>query len=180
MYVCIHIYIYIQGCTISTLTKKNKTKHTHANTHTHTHIYILFYTRELFLIIDAFGIIKIKSLLTNKRMFEKFRADKEKKQKVPRKNNYRRRLRRWHSDSGKYTQPNQNTTALFATSRRWHWPPCQCTQNGIHVHQTGDISTLEGSYRSYGSQTWPIQWNAVFFKQLSYRYCYMDALLGRY
>ena len=35
----------------------------------------------------------------------------EKKQKVPRKNNYRRRLRRWHSDTGKYTQPSRNTTA---------------------------------------------------------------------
>ena len=34
-----------------------------------------------------------------------------KKQKVPRKNNYRRRLRRWHSDTGKYTQPSRNTTA---------------------------------------------------------------------
>ena len=31
------------------------------------------------------------------------RADKEKKQKVPRKNNYRRRLRRWHSVTGQYT-----------------------------------------------------------------------------
>ena len=39
------------------------------------------------------------------------RADKEKKQKVPRKNNYRRRLRRWHSVTGEYTQPSQNTTA---------------------------------------------------------------------
>ena len=39
------------------------------------------------------------------------RADKERKQKIPRKNNYRRRLRRWHSDSGKYTQPSRNTTA---------------------------------------------------------------------
>ena len=38
-------------------------------------------------------------------------AGKEKKQKVPRKNNYRCRLRRWHSDSGKYTQPSWNTTA---------------------------------------------------------------------
>ena len=39
-----------------------------------------------------------------------FRADKEKKQKVPRKNNYRRRLRRWHSGTGKYTRPSRNTT----------------------------------------------------------------------
>ena len=72
-------------------------------------------------------------------------ADKEEKQKVPRKNNYRRRLRRWHSDSGKYTQPSRNTTAEFGTSRR---------TIGLHVNahkteymcfnQTGDISTLDG------------------------------------
>ena len=36
---------------------------------------------------------------------------KKKKQKVPRKNNYRRRLHRWHSDSGKCTRPSQNPTA---------------------------------------------------------------------
>ena len=35
----------------------------------------------------------------------------EKKHKVPRKNNYRCRLRRWHSDTGEYTQPGRNTTA---------------------------------------------------------------------
>ena len=39
------------------------------------------------------------------------RADKEKKQKAPRKNYYRRRLRRWHSDTGKYTQRSRNTSA---------------------------------------------------------------------
>ena len=38
-------------------------------------------------------------------------TDKEKKQKISRKNNYRRRLRRWHSDTGKYTRPSRNTTA---------------------------------------------------------------------
>ena len=38
-----------------------------------------------------------------------FELKKEKKQKVPHKNNYRRRLRRWHSDSGKYIQPSRNT-----------------------------------------------------------------------
>ena len=42
---------------------------------------------------------------------KRFRADKEKKQKVPCKNNYRRRLRRWHSDSGKCTRPSRNPTA---------------------------------------------------------------------
>ena len=40
-----------------------------------------------------------------------FELTKEKKQKVPRKNNYRRLLRRWHSDTGEYTQPGWNTTA---------------------------------------------------------------------
>ena len=39
---------------------------------------------------------------------DKIRTDKERKQKVPCKNNYRRR---WHSDTGKYTQPSWNTTA---------------------------------------------------------------------
>ena len=34
-----------------------------------------------------------------------------KEAEVHRKNNYRRRLRRWHSDIGKYTQPSRNTTA---------------------------------------------------------------------
>ena len=44
-------------------------------------------------------------------VINRLRADKEKKQKVPRKNNYRRRLRRWHSATGQYTQPSRNTTA---------------------------------------------------------------------
>ena len=39
------------------------------------------------------------------------KADKEKKQKVPHKNNYWLQLRRWHCDTGKYTQPSRNTTA---------------------------------------------------------------------
>ena len=30
-----------------------------------------------------------------------------------------------------------------------------------------------------GNQTWPIKWNAVSSRQRSYRYCCMDALLGR-
>ena len=55
---------------------------------------------------------------------EWLRADEEKKQKVPRKNNYRRRLREWHSDTGKYTWPSRNTTALFGTSSRRHRPLC--------------------------------------------------------
>ena len=76
---------------------------------------------------------------------DKIRADKEKKQTVPRKNNYRRRLRRWHSDTGKYTQPSRNTTAWFGTSSCRHRPLCQCTQNGMCYNQTDDISTLDGT-----------------------------------
>ena len=35
---------------------------------------------------------------------------------------------------------------MFGTSRRRHWPPCQCTQNGhMCYNQTGDISTLDGT-----------------------------------
>ena len=40
-----------------------------------------------------------------------FRTDEEKKQKIPRNNNYRRQLRRWHSDTGKYTWPSRNSSA---------------------------------------------------------------------
>ena len=43
--------------------------------------------------------------------FELTKKRKEKKHKVPRQNNYRRQLRRWHSDTGEYTQPSRNTTA---------------------------------------------------------------------
>ena len=61
----------------------------------------------LFIICQDYVLRTSIDTIKNKRL----RADKEKKQKVPRKNNYRRRLRRWHSDTGKYTQPSQNTTA---------------------------------------------------------------------
>ena len=74
---------------------------------------------------------------------ERFRADKENKQKVPRKNNCRRR---WHSDTGKYT--NQAETLLH--SLEW-----VTAGTGLHVNahkkeymcynQTGDISTLNGT-----------------------------------
>ena len=40
-----------------------------------------------------------------------FKLIKKKEQKVLHKNNYRHRLHWWHSDSGKYTRPSQNTTA---------------------------------------------------------------------
>ena len=47
----------------------------------------------------------------DKNQREWLRTDEEKKQKIPRNNNYRRRLCRWHSDTGKYTWPSRNTTA---------------------------------------------------------------------
>ena len=40
-----------------------------------------------------------------------FELTKKKKQKIPRNNNYLRRLRRWHSDTGKYTWPSRNSSA---------------------------------------------------------------------
>ena len=74
------------------------------------------------------------------------RADKKKKQKVPHKNNYRHRLRRWHSATSKYTQPSRNTTAWFGTSRRRHWPPCQLHKTEyMCFNQAGYISTLDGT-----------------------------------
>ena len=36
------------------------------------------------------------------------------------------------------------------------------------------------AYRLYGTQTWPIKWNAVSSKQRSCWYCSMDALQGRW
>ena len=53
-----------------------------------------------------------------------FELTKKRWQKVPRNNNYRRRLRRWHSDTGKYTWPSRNTTAYFGTSSSKHKPLC--------------------------------------------------------
>ena len=53
----------------------------------------------------------------------------------------RRRLRRWHSDTGKYTQPSRNTTE----------PPQAYLHVNAHkteymcYNQTGDISTLDGT-----------------------------------
>ena len=40
-----------------------------------------------------------------------FKLTKKRSRTYPAKNNYRRRLRRWHSASGKCTQPSQNPTA---------------------------------------------------------------------
>ena len=70
-----------------------------------------------------------------------------KKQKVLRKNNYRRRLCGWYSASCKCTRPGRNPTAYAGTSHCRHWPQCQFTQNGLYMrfNQTGDISTLNGS-----------------------------------
>ena len=66
-------------------------------------------TLALYLFIICLDYVLWTSIDKNQRKW--FRADKEKKQKVPRKNNYRRRLCRWHSDSGKCTRPSRNTTA---------------------------------------------------------------------
>ena len=60
------------------------------------------------------------------------------------KRNYQRRLRRWHSDSGKYTRPSRNPTAYG------NEPPQALVSMSMHktenmsFNQTGDISTLSG------------------------------------
>ena len=65
-------------------------------------------------------------------------ADKEKKQKVPRKNNYRHQLRRWHSDTGKYTQPSlERAAAGIGLHVNKHKMEYMC------YNQTGNISTLD-------------------------------------
>ena len=40
-----------------------------------------------------------------------FELTKKRSRRYPRKNNYRRWLRRWHSDTSEYTQPSRNTIA---------------------------------------------------------------------
>ena len=77
---------------------------------------------------------------------ERLRADKEKKQKVPRNNNYRRRQRRWHSDTGKYTQPSRNTLHSLrqAAAVIGFYVNAHKTEY-ICYNQTVDISTLDGT-----------------------------------
>ena len=53
------------------------------------------------------------------------------------------------------------------------------TENDIdtRLRMHGQLSI---GFRSYGNQTWPIKWNTVSSRLRSCRYCYMDALLGRW
>ena len=67
------------------------------------------YTLAPYLFIICLDYLLRTSIDKNQR--KRLRADKEKKQNVPRNNNYRHRLRRWHNDTGKYTQPSRNTSA---------------------------------------------------------------------
>ena len=83
----------------------------------------------------------------NKMKDKRFQADKGKKQRIPRTNNYRRGLRRWHSACGKYNPPKPKP-CLHSLER---------TTAGIGLHvnadkteytcfnQRGDISKLNGS-----------------------------------
>ena len=52
------------------------------------------------------------------------------------------------------------------------------TEKDIDTRLTKAWTAMIG-YRSYGNQTWPIKWKVVSSRQRSYRYCCMDALLGR-
>ena len=61
-------------------------------------------TQATYLLIICLDSMIRTSLDKNQR--KRFQANKEKKQKVPHKNNYRRRLHRWHSASGKCTRPS--------------------------------------------------------------------------
>ena len=73
---------------------------------------------------------------------------------------------RWHL----HTRRN-----ISETGGQIHLPRKQCLINQkIHLHTTNEGMD---SNRSYWSQA--IKWNAVSSRQRSYRYCCMDALLGR-
>ena len=63
----------------------------------------------------------------------RFQAKKGNKHKLPRKNNYRRRLRQWHCTSEKCTRASRNPATLSGTNRCRRWPLCQCSQDGIYV-----------------------------------------------
>ena len=52
------------------------------------------------------------------------------------------------------------------------------TEKDIDTRLT-EAWTATIGYRSYGNQIWQIKWNAVSSRQRLYRYCCMDALLGR-
>ena len=58
------------------------------------------------------------------------RADEEKKQKVPRKNNYRRRLRRWHSQ----TKPRHYCIV-------WNKPPQALASMSMHTKLNTCVTT---------------------------------------
>ena len=63
----------------------------------------------IYVVIDG-GMIRC-AMIISKYITIRLRAEKEKKQKVPRKNKYGRRLRRWQSVIAEYTQPSRNITA---------------------------------------------------------------------
>ena len=62
-----------------------------------------------------------------------FYTKKGKKQMIPYTNYYEHRLCRWHSASGKYTNPSQIPTAKSGAGIRLHRAPCKCRQNRVHV-----------------------------------------------
>ena len=71
---------------------------------------------------------------------------------------------------------------FFETGWQIHLPRKQRLINRKrHWHTANDgMGQLSIGFRSYGNQTWPIKWNAVSSRLRSCRYCYMDALLGRW
>ena len=79
----------------------------------------------------------------------------------------------------------QSLTCLNRVFLLLDWLPKQGwrTWSALYIHiciNTNKICIYTYMYRSYGSQTWLIKWNAVSSKQRSCQYCYMDALHGRW
>ena len=65
------------------------------------------------------------------------------------------------------------TCIVFVMGGRWPYSWCLV---GCYRQ---DLFNIARNILVYGNQTWPIKWNAVSSRQWSYRYCCMDALLGR-
>ena len=68
---------------------------------------------------------------------------KKRSRRYPAKTNYRRRLRRWHSDSGKYTETLLHSLERAAAGIDLHINAHKTEY--MCFNQTGDISTLGGS-----------------------------------
>ena len=81
--------------------------------------------------------------------------------------------------SGNLTISTQDGTSLKLVDKfTYLGSSVSSTEKDIDTRLTKAWTAID-SLSIYGNQTWPIKWNAVSSRQRSYRYCCMDAPLGR-